>query len=258
MSLLEGKAVLVTGGARGIGAAVAEAVVGEGGAVVLLDLGPAGAETAARLAERGPAHVVRCDVRSLVEVERAVAAAEVLGGFDGLVNNAGVNAYFDAVAMGEAEWDNVFAVDLKAAWLLAKAMLPGLIERRGAIVNMSSIHAQLTIAGFFPYPAAKAGLEGLTRSLALDYGAAGVRVNCLCPGLIRTPMTEMLFDPAIAEIRDRFIAQHMLGRAGLPEEIASAALFLASDDASFVTGHALVVDGGFTAGRRLVPPGEGL
>ena len=116
MNALAGKSVLVTGAARGIGAAVAEAVVDEGGAVALLDLDPVGADTAARLADRGTAHFFPCDVRSLAEVERAVADAErALGGFDGLVNNAGVNAYFDAVAMTEADWDSVFAVDLKAA-----------------------------------------------------------------------------------------------------------------------------------------------
>ena len=122
-------------------------------------------------------------MRSLDEVERAVADAELaLGGSTASSNNAGINAYFDAVAMTEEDWDSVFAVDLKAAWMLAKAALPRLIERRGAIVNISSIQARLTLRGFFPYAAAKAGLEGLTRSLALEYAPAGVRVNAVAPG----------------------------------------------------------------------------
>jgi NAD(P)-dependent dehydrogenase (short-subunit alcohol dehydrogenase family) len=128
--------------------------------------------------------------------------------------------------------------------------------RGGSVVNLSSVEGLEAVQNQPAYSASKGGVVLLTRNLAIDFGGAGVRVNCLCPGLVRTPMTEMLFDDGIAEIRDRFIAQHMLGRAGLPEEIAAAALFLASDDASFVTGHALVVDGGFSAGRRLVPPGE--
>jgi NAD(P)-dependent dehydrogenase (short-subunit alcohol dehydrogenase family) len=183
VNALDGKSVLVTGAARGIGAAVAEAVVEEGGAVALLDIDAEGADTAARLADRGAAHFFPCDVRSLAAVERAVADAEqTLGGLDGLVNNAGVNAYFDAVAMTEDDWDSVFAVDLKAAWMLAKAALPGLIERRGAIVNISSIQAGLTLRGFFPYAAAKAGLEGLTRSLALGRAPTRSCASTRCPG----------------------------------------------------------------------------
>jgi meso-butanediol dehydrogenase / (S,S)-butanediol dehydrogenase / diacetyl reductase len=142
---------------------------------------------------------------------------------------------------------------------VCKHALPVMVAAgRGSVVNLSSVEGLEAVQNQPAYSASKGGVVLLTRNLAIDFGAAGVRVNCLCPGLVRTPMTEMLFDDGIAEIRDRFIAQHMLGRAGLPEEIAAAALFLASDDASFVTGHALVVDGGFSAGRRLVPPGDAI
>ena len=235
VSALDGKSVLVTGAARGIGAAVAEAVVEEGGAVALLDIDPAGADTAARLADRGSARFFPCDVRSLEEVERAVADAEhALGGLDGLVNNAGVNAYFDAVAMTEDDWDSVFAVDLKAAWMLAKAALPGLIERRGAVVNISSIQARLTLRGFFPYAAAKAGLEGLTRSLALEYalggrarqrGGAGVHQDPPRAGVARPPGRSgggagRVCSPSIP-----------LGRMAEPREIGNAVVFLLSDQA---------------------------
>ncbi len=247
MNALEGKSVLVTGAARGIGAAIAEVVVDEGGSVALLDLDPTGAETAARLGDA--AHFFPCDVRSLVEVERAVAEAEsALGGLDGLVNNAGINAYFDAVAMTEDDWDTVFAVDLKAAWLLAKAALPGLIERRGAIVNMSSIQATLTIEGFFPYAAAKAGLEGLTRSLALDYAPAGVRVNAVAPGYTDTRLLREWLDQqpdpeaALASV----VAKIPMRRVTDPREVGSAVVYLLSDQASAVTGATLAVDCGLS------------
>jgi len=243
VSMLEGKCVLVTGAARGIGAAIAEAVVDEGGSVALLDIDPAGAETAARLS----AHFFPCDVRELEQVERAVAdARSALGGFDGLVNNAGINAYFDAVEMTEEQWDSVFAVDLKAAWMLAKATLPGLIERRGAIVNISSIQARLTLRGFFPYAAAKAGLEGLTRSLALDYAPAGVRVNAVAPGYTRTHLVDewlgLQDDPAAT--LESVLANIPLGRMAEPREIGDVVAYLLSDQASAVTGATLAVDCG--------------
>jgi NAD(P)-dependent dehydrogenase (short-subunit alcohol dehydrogenase family) len=247
VNALDGKSVLVTGAARGIGAAIAEAVVDEGGAVALLDVDPVDADAAARLADRGAAHFFPCDVRSLEEVERAVADAErALGGLDGLVNNAGVNAYFDAVAMTENDWDSVFAVDLKAAWMLAKAALPGLIERHGAVVNISSIHARLTLQGFFPYGAAKAGLEGLTRSLALEYAPAGVRVNAVAPGYTETRLMQewldLQEDPAAA--LESVLAKIPLGRIADPREIGDAVVFLLSDRASAITGATLAVDCG--------------
>ncbi len=247
MSMLAGKSVLVTGAARGIGAGIAEAVVEAGGAVALLDVDPAGADTAAGLADRGTARFFTCDVRSLAEVERVVAEAEeALGGLDGLVNNAGINAYFDAVAMTEDEWDSVFAVDLKAAWMLAKAALPGLIARRGAIVNISSIQARLTLHGFFPYAAAKSGLEGLTRSLALDYAPAGVRVNAVAPGYTDTRLVQEwlgLQDDPDATLQS-VLANIPLGRMAAPREIGNAVVFLLSEQASAITGETLAVDCG--------------
>jgi NAD(P)-dependent dehydrogenase (short-subunit alcohol dehydrogenase family) len=247
VNALAGKSVLVTGAARGIGAAIAEAVVDEGGSVALLDIDPAGADTAARLSDRGAAHFFPCDVRALDEVERAVAAAQAaLGGLDGLVNNAGVNAYFDAVAMTEQDWDSVFAVDLKAAWMLAKAALPSLIERRGAIVNISSIQARLTLRGFFPYAAAKAGLEGLTRSLALEYAPAGVRANAIAPGYTDTHLVQEwlgLQDDPDATLKS-VLANIPLGRMAAPREIGNAVVFLLSDQASAITGATIAVDCG--------------
>jgi NAD(P)-dependent dehydrogenase (short-subunit alcohol dehydrogenase family) len=244
MSALAGKSILVTGAARGIGAGIAEAVVAAGGAVAMLDIDPAGADTAAALDD---AHFIQCDVRSLADVERAVADAEqTLGGLDGLANNAGINAYFDAVAMTEDEWDSVFAVDLKAAWMLAKAALPGLVARHGAIVNISSIQARLTLRGFFPYAAAKAGLEGLTRSLALDYAPAGVRVNAVAPGYTDTRLVQEwlgLQDDAAATLAS-VLESIPLGRMATPREIGETVVFLLSDQASAITGATLAVDCG--------------
>ena len=169
-----------------------------------------------------------------------------------LVSNAGVNANFDAVEMTEDEWDRFFAVDLKAAWLGAKHALPHMLAAGGgAIVNVSSLHGFATLDGFFPYAAAKSGLVGLTRSLALDYGPHSVRVNCVAPGFVRTRLVEESLDrhedQAAAE--RAMVAGVALGRIGDPAEVAAVVRFLASDEASYVTGASLLVDGGLTARR---------
>jgi NAD(P)-dependent dehydrogenase (short-subunit alcohol dehydrogenase family) len=187
------------------------------------------------------------DVRNLV-----AACVERLGAPTLLVNNAGVNATFEAVSMTEAEWDAFFAVDLKAAWLCAKHALPHLVEAGGAsIVNVSSIHAAVTRESFFPYAAAKSGLVGLTRSLALDYGPHGVRVNCVCPGFTRTRLVEESLElSADREAAEReMVAAVALGRIADPSEVASVIAFLASPDAGYMTGATLFVDGGLTARR---------
>ena len=189
-------------------------------------------------------------MRSRAEVERAVGAAEhELGRFAGLVNNAGVNAYFDAVEMTEEQWDSVFAVDLKAAWLCAKVTLPGLIEQRGSIVNMSSIQARLTIEGFFPYAAAKAGLEGFTRSLALDYAAVGVRVNAVAPGYTDTRLVQEWLDlqPDREATLESVLRSIPMRRLAATHEIADAVVYLLSDQASAITGATLAVDCGLGA-----------
>ena len=195
----------------------------------------------------------RADVASEADVERLVdACASRLGPPAVLVNNAGRNANFDAAAMTEAEWDAFFGVDLKSAWLCAKHVLPHMrAGGGGAIVNVSSIHAAVTLEGFFPYAAAKAGLTGLTRSLALDLGPSGIRVNCVCPGftdtrLVRESMARSA-DPGAAE--QAMVAGVALGRIAAPSEIAATIAFLASGDASYVTGATLFVDGGLTARR---------
>ena len=254
---LEGRVALVTGGASGIGAACVKRFAAEGAIVIGLDLD---AVAEPEWAERGAQRFVAVDVRDEDAIRAAVSSiVEEQQQLDIVVNAAGVEGFGTAIDIDRDEWERVIGVNLTGTFLVCKHVLPTMVAaKRGSIVNLSSVEGLEAIQSQPAYSASKGGVVLLTRNLAIDFGAAGVRVNCLCPGLVRTPMTEMLFDPSIAEIRDRFVALHMLGRAGLPEEIAAAALFLASDDASFVTGHALVVDGGFSAGRRLVPPNEAL
>jgi NAD(P)-dependent dehydrogenase (short-subunit alcohol dehydrogenase family) len=247
---LAGKVAVVTGGAQGIGRAIVEKLSGEGARVTFLDLDPAGGAATARELGRGVAFA-RADVTREGEVK---AAMEEVVGRDGslhvLVNNAGVNAYFDASAMTEAEWDAVFAVDLKGAWLCCKHALPAMKRGGGgSIVNIASIHASLTIAGMFPYAAAKAGLVGLTRSLALDCAPANIRVNAVLPGWTRTRLVEEWFrlQPDPAEAERKVLAVHPLGRLSTPMEVANLVAFVASDEASAITGAALAVDGGLGA-----------
>ena len=254
---LEGRVALVTGAASGIGAACVQRFAAEGATVVGLDVN---AVPQSEWPVRGAVRFITVDVRDENAVRAAVSSVlQEHEQLDVCVNAAGVESFGTALDIDQAEWERVIGVNLTGTFLVCKHVLPVMVAAgRGSVVNLSSVEGLEAIQNQPAYSASKGGVVLLTRNLAIDFGGAGVRVNCLCPGLVRTPMTEALFDDAIAEIRDRFIAQHMLGRAGLPEEIAAAALFLASDDASFVTGHALVVDGGFSAGRRLLPPGEGI
>lgn len=250
---LQNKVAAVTGGAQGIGRAIVEKFHSEGACVALLDIDEArGSAVATTLGESDPGVLfMRCDITREADVERAFAAMEEqFGGLDILVNNAGVNTYFDATTMTESEWESVFAVDLKGAWLCAKHAIPMMrLQGRGSIVNIASLHAFMTTYGMFPYAAAKSGLVGLTRSMALDFGPEQIRVNAICPGWTRTQLVDewLQLQPEGAAAEQRVLDQHPLRRMATPAEIANFVSFVASDEASFITGAALVIDGGLSA-----------
>ena len=248
MGRLAGQHVFVTGGSRGIGAATVHKAIEEGAQVSFIDLEDGGTAFAAGF---GADHCLfgQGNVCSAADLARVTGDAVArFGPVTGLVNNAGRNSYADPVTMTESEWDDVFAVDLKAAWLAARAVLPGMIAARaGSIVNIASVHADMTYPGFFPYAAAKSGLVGLTRSLALEVGPHQIRVNALSPGYTETALVKEFFDRNDPALRDRVLDVHPMHRMAAPREIANCIVFLLSDEASFVTGANWKVDGGLTA-----------
>lgn len=241
---LDGRVAVVTGGSRGIGRAIVHRLRAEGARVASLDV------TAPDPTERFDAADLHLEVD--VTDEQAVADAvretsHQLGPPTILVNNAGVNAYFDAAEMTSAQWDDFFALDLKACWITARALLPAMrAARSGAVVNVASIHATLTQPGRFPYAAAKAGVLGLTRSLALDEGPNGIRANAVCPGLVDTQLSREGFARDGHGVTVESLAsEHPVGRVGTPLDIAELVVFLASDTRSgFITGAAIPIDGG--------------
>jgi NAD(P)-dependent dehydrogenase (short-subunit alcohol dehydrogenase family) len=253
---LQGQVAVVTGAASGIGAACALRFASEGACIAGFDVAkPDPASWGAIAAAAPAAHFAELDVRDEAAVEAAVGAiVERFGRIDGLVNAAGVSTGGAVGELEEAEWDRVLDINLKGTFLVSKHVVRQMQSQgSGSIVNLASIEGLEGMESQAAYNASKGGVVLLTRNMAIDYGPVGVRVNCLCPGYIETPMTALLKEQGLEDVRDRFVALHMLQRAGQPEEVAAAALFLVSDDASFVTGHSLVVDGGFTAGRRMTP-----
>jgi NAD(P)-dependent dehydrogenase (short-subunit alcohol dehydrogenase family) len=251
MTSLDGRVAFVTGGAHGIGRACVERLQAAGAAVLFCDIEPdAGRAVAEALSnESAPVEFVEADVRVEDQMARATTfAIERFGLLDVVVANAGIDRPFDAATMTEEEWDAFVGIDLKSVWLSLKHALPQMrSQRRGSIVTIASIHAFVTSTGKFPYAAAKSGVVGLTRSLALDEAWHGIRANAVCPGYTRTRMlgVESSDDPAATE--REMAAIHPLGRIGEPSEIANVVAFLASDEASFVTGASILVDGGLSA-----------
>lgn len=243
--LLEGKKALITGGARGIGKEIVLAFLKEGASVYFVDLMPS--EFMSEYQEQAKntgAEVVykECNVADETQVSRVIK--EILGesdGIDVLVNNAGITRDGLVFRMTEENWDAVLKVNLYSAFFMSKAIARSMIQRRsGAIVNVSSIVGVRGNAGQCNYSASKAGLIGLTKSLAQEVAGRNVRVNAVAPGFIKTAMTDKLSD----EQKEKLSAQIPMARLGDPEEVAKVILFLASDLSSYVTGHVILIDGG--------------
>jgi NAD(P)-dependent dehydrogenase (short-subunit alcohol dehydrogenase family) len=252
MDGLPGKAVLITGGGGGIGRATALAFAHAGARLVLGDLDLAAAEETARLVAMagGEAYALRCDVAEPEQAEALVQAAlDRLGRLDCAVNNAGIEASQEGLArLPVATWERTIAVNLSGVFYCMRAELGAMrASGGGAIVNMASALGLVGFAGAAAYVAAKHGVIGLTKTAALEYATRGIRVNAVCPGFVATPMLERAGVTTDPERQTMIADLHAMRRLGRPEEIAGAVLYLCSDAASFVTGEALVVDGGYTA-----------
>lgn len=247
MTRLAGRVALVTGAAAGIGAATARRFAREG---ALLALNDVSAETLAFVVEElqgagTQTLAVVGDVARRPDVERMVAETlRAFGRVDILVNNAGIARDALAAKMTEEQWDQVLAVNLKGTFLCAQAVLPGMRERGwGRVINTASVGVRGNI-GQANYAASKAGVIGLTRTLALEYARYGVTVNCVAPGAVMTRMLAAVPDA----IREKIVARIPAGRIGQPEEVAAAHAFLASEEAAYITGQVLFVDGGMSVG----------
>lgn len=253
---LKNKVAVVTGAASGIGRAGALEFGKEGARVVVADINGPGAEAAARqiMDSGGAAIAVACDVADPVSVERLAARTlEVYGRVDVLFNNAAIQVSKTVEGTTPEEWNRQMAVNVGGIFLCSKFFLPHLRATRGAIINMSSVNGFFVEPMCAGYCATKGAILALTKAMAIDHGRQGVRVNAICPGYIDAGLAEAYFqaqpDPAAA--RAAAGGLHALGRVGRPEEVARVAVFLASAEASFMTGSAVVVDGGFGSG---LPP----
>ncbi|MGE0238308.1 MAG: SDR family NAD(P)-dependent oxidoreductase [Parvibaculaceae bacterium] len=245
---LKDRIAIVTGAAKGIGRACAERLLAEGTCVTLADIDDAaGAATAAALGDG--AHYLHCDVGDKAQVDRMVADVTARhGAVDILINNAGIGASGDILEISEADFDRVIRVNLKGAFLVGQAAARQMVKqveagrKPGAIVNMSSVNAVVTIATQVPYSASKGGVNQLTKVMALGLADHGIRVNAIGPGSIMTDMLTTV--NADAQARQRLLSRTPLGRIGEAAEIAAIAAFLVSDDASYITGQTIYADGG--------------
>ncbi len=249
---LKDRVAIVTGAAKGIGWGIATVFAREGAKVVVVDWdAEAGQKTAAQINESGgDALFVHCDVSNEEQVRAMIQATlDKYGRIDILVNNAGIGVYKTVTDATSEDWDRCLAVNLKGAFLCSKYAIPHMQQvGKGAIVNISSVHAYANVNGTSPYAASKGGMTALTRAMAMDYSPT-IRVNAIAPGWVLTPLIQSIFDsyPDPAEQQRLVEQRQVMKRIGRPEDIGYAAAFLASDEASFITGTQLFVDGGLTA-----------
>jgi len=249
---LKNKVAIVTGAGKGIGWGIAKVFSQEGAKVVVVDWDEeAGKKTAEEIRQSGgDAIFVHCDVSNEEQVKAMVQATlDKYGRIDVLVNNAGIGVYKPVLEATSEDWDRCLAVNLKSVFLCSKYAIPHMqAAGKGAIVNISSVHSHATVNGVAPYAASKGGITALTRNMAIDYGPT-IRVNAIAPGWVLTPLIQSIFDsyPDPAEQRRLVEQRQVMKRIGRPEDIGHAAAFLASDEASFITGTQLFVDGGLTA-----------
>lgn len=250
---LTGKVALVTGAGSGIGQAIAVLFAAEGARVAVADFSEAGGTATVEQIRRagGDAAFFQTDVSKSADVQQMVAGVlERWGKLDILCNNAGIGVAATVVDTTEEDWDRTLTVDLKGVFLGCKYAIPPMIERGGGvIVNTSSVAGQVGVANRAAYCAAKAGVVGLTKSIAVDFVDQHIRINAICPGTVDSPWIQKILaaQPDPVGERQRMVERQPMGRMGEPAEIAKAALYLACDDSAFVTGTALVIDGGLTA-----------
>lgn len=249
---LKDRVAIVTGAGSGIGRGIAECLAESDAAVVVNDIKQEAAnETQRLLSSRGAsAAVIVADISTPAGAAETIQEAiQTYGRLDLLVNNAGRQGAKPMADLEPQEWDAILSVNLKGIYLCSKSATPFLAKNGGVIVNISSVHATATIEGFTAYAASKAGILGLTRALALECAPMGIRVNAVSPGTIDTPLLQEFFDsfedPEAA--RSNYVKLHPIGRFGTPRDIGKLVSFLASDDASFITGSEIIADGGMTA-----------